>query len=132
MFYCVVKLIPVYIWVCGYVHVYDFLIQQMTYSEENVPDGIITEEGQEGSVPVISSVQTIDATSTGKLSIHVHCTMLFRKFSMSAVRNWVILSFLQYKPFHKPLFQMLTLHIWMRKLHQLLIFCNRFLECHNR
>lgn len=63
--------------VCGYVHVilYDFLIQQMTYSEENVPDGIITEEGQEGSVPVISSVQTIDATSTGKLSIHVPCSL---------------------------------------------------------
>lgn len=45
--------------------------QQMTYSEENVPDGIITEEGQEGSVPVISSVQTIDATSTDVNSSHL-------------------------------------------------------------
>lgn len=60
----------------------------MTYSEENVPDGIITEEGQEGSVPVISSVQTIDATSTGKLSIHVPCSLenfpcLFYNISLS-------------------------------------------------
>lgn len=42
----------------------------MTYSEENISDGIITEEGQEGSVPVISSVQTIDATSSGMLYMY--------------------------------------------------------------
>lgn len=48
----------------------------MTYSEDNISDGIITEEGQEGSVPVISSVQTIDATSSGMLYMYMY-HMLF-------------------------------------------------------
>lgn len=33
--------------------------------EETAADSMITEEGQESSVPVINAVQTIDATSTG-------------------------------------------------------------------